>query len=201
MAVIPKLIILSEQLRGNNFELIGERYIVGRVDTCDITLKDPTVSSRHCEFIKKGTTYLLRDLNSTNGTRVNNVPISEQELRSSDILQIGGIEILFDCEDKSLSTAIKTTTNIKLDTTDQGISTIKKMENFSPYSSGKGSDKIKHGAIIAVLVLLALLVLCLILYLVYILFLRNPPSAGGAGVFFNIPEILSGHLREFLGRA
>jgi pSer/pThr/pTyr-binding forkhead associated (FHA) protein len=173
MGIIPKLIILSEQLRGNNFELIGEKYICGRLDNCDITLKDPTVSSRHCEFIKKDNTYVLRDLNSTNGTRVNNVPISEQELKSSDILQVGGIEILFDSEDKSVSTAIKTQTGISLEGTQVGISTVKKMENFNPFAQKKGNEKMKHALIVGVLVLLAVIVLLLIAYIVYQLFFKN----------------------------
>ena len=173
MGTIPKLIILSEQLRGNNFELTGEKYICGRLDNCDITLKDPTVSSRHCEFIKNENTYVLRDLNSTNGTRVNNVPISEQELKSSDILQVGGIEILFDSEDKSVSTAIKTQTGISLEGTQVGISTVKKMENFNPFAAKKGNEKMKHGLIVGVLVLLALIVLLLIAYIVYQLFFKN----------------------------
>ena len=169
MPVIPKLIVLSEQFRGRNFELTQEKCIAGRLDNCEITLKDPTVSSRHCEFIKAGSTYIIRDLNSTNGTRVNNVPVSEQELKSSDILQIGGIEILYDCDDKSVSTALKTQTGINLEGTQVGVSTVKKMENFSPYASG-GHDKLKHTIIVLVLVLLAVLIIALIGYLIYILF-------------------------------
>ncbi len=179
MAVIPKLIVLSEQFRGKNFELIQEKYICGRLDNCDITLKDPTVSSRHCEFVRNGSSFTLRDLNSTNGTRVNNVPISEQELKSSDILQVGGIEILFDCEDKSVSTALKTQTGINLEGTQVGVSTVKKMENFSPYSVSKAHDKTKHAVIVGVLVLLAILILLLICYLVYILFMKG----GGSSAF------------------
>ncbi len=173
MPVIPKLIVLSEQFRGRNFELTLEKCIAGRLDTCDITLKDPTVSTRHCEFIKTGSTYIIRDLNSTNGTRVNNVPVSEQELKSSDILQIGGIEILYDCDDKSVSTALKTQTGINLEGTQVGVSTVKKMENFSPYAASGRRDKLKHIIIVSVLVLLAILIIALIGYLVYMLF--KPP--------------------------
>lgn len=189
MAAIPKLIVLSEQFRGKSFELIQDKYICGRLDNCDIILKDPTVSSRHCEFVRSGVTFILRDLNSTNGTRVNNVPISEQELKSSDILQIGGIEILYDCEDKSVSTALKTQTGINLDGTQVGVSTVKKMDNFNPYQTNKSGEKTKHALIIGILVLLALLILALIAYLVYILFVKG----GGASSF--IPYFK--HLADF----
>lgn len=171
MAAIPKLIVLSEQFRGKNYELTEPKYIVGRVDNCDIYLKDPTVSSRHCEFVKTGNTYLLRDLNSTNGTRVNNVPITEQELKSSDILQIGGIEILFDCEDKFVSTALKTQTGINLEGTQVGISTVKKMSNFSPFATDNaGSDKTKRIIILGLLILLSIVIIALIVYVVIIVF-------------------------------
>lgn len=191
MSVIPKLIVLSEQFRGRNFELVQEKCIVGRLDNCEITLKDPTVSSRHCEFIKTGNTYIIRDLNSTNGTRVNNVPVSEQELKSSDILQIGGIEILYDCDDKSVSTALKTQTGINLEGTQVGVSTVKKMENFSPYAAGGGHDKIKHIIIVSVLVLLAILIIALIGVLVYKLF-KPPVNAK------NTLNILSEFIRYYV---
>ncbi len=198
MSVIPKLIVLSEQFRGKSFELIQDKYICGRLDNCDITLKDPTVSSRHCEFVKTGNTFTLRDLNSTNGTRVNNVPISEQELKSSDILQVGGIEILFDCEDKSVSTALKTQTGIHLDGTQVGVSTVKKMDNFNPYQAKKGGEKTKHAIIVGVLVLLALLILLLIAYLVWILFMKGggssvppPVSPRGADILARIMDHLA----------
>ena len=52
MAGIPKLIILSEQMRGKTFELSKELYTAGRVDDRDICIKDPTISSYHCDIVK-----------------------------------------------------------------------------------------------------------------------------------------------------
>ena len=59
MAGIPKLIILSEQFRGRTFELTKDQHTVGRVDERDICIKDPTVSTYHCRFVKSGNTYIL----------------------------------------------------------------------------------------------------------------------------------------------
>ena len=86
MAGVPKLIILSEQLRGRTFELTKDLHTVGRVDERDICIKDPTISTYHCAFIRDGNTYILKDQGSTNGTRVNNVPITEQVLQNSFII-------------------------------------------------------------------------------------------------------------------
>ncbi|HOK04073.1 MAG TPA: FHA domain-containing protein [Victivallales bacterium] len=172
MAGTPRLIVLSEQFRGKTIELTEDVYTCGRTEANQIFLKDPTVSSKHCEFVKKGNTYIVRDLNSTNGTRVNNIPITEQELQNSDIVQVGGIEILYDCEDKSLTTAIKTQTGINLDGAQVGVSTVKKMENFDPFAQNKKSGKTQK-ITIAVVVILVLLILVLIGVLLMMLFKGN----------------------------
>lgn len=164
MAGVPKLIVLSEQLRGKSFELTKDVHTVGRSDERDICIKDPTISTYHCEFVKTGATYTLRDNNSTNGTRVNNVPISEQELQNSDILQVGGVEILFDCDDKSVTTVMRTQTGIDLESTEVGVSTVKKIEQFSPLG-----NKSKIGAsqlvLIGIVILLVVFILILLGYI------------------------------------
>ncbi len=168
MAGIPRLIVLSEQFRGKTIELVDDVYTCGRAEANQIFLKDPTVSSKHCEFVKKGGTYVLRDLNSTNGTRVNNIPVTEQELQNSDIVQVGGIEILYDCEDKSMTTAIKTQTGINLDGAQVGVSTVKTMENFDPFAQNKKGAKTQKITIMIVVVLV-LLILALVGVLVMML--------------------------------
>ena len=160
MAGIPKLIVLSEQLRGKSFELTKDLHTVGRSDERDICIKDPTISTYHCEFIRNGNSYTLRDNNSTNGTRVNNVPVSEQALQNSDILQIGGVEILYDCDDKSVTTVMRTKTGIDLESTEVGVSTVRRMDNFSPISARKLS--MTQILLIGVVVLLVIAILALL---------------------------------------
>jgi pSer/pThr/pTyr-binding forkhead associated (FHA) protein len=171
MAGTPRLIVLSEQFRGKTYELVNEVYTCGRVETTQIFLKDPTISSQHCEFVKKGQTYVVRDLNSTNGTRVNNIPVTEQELQNSDIVQIGGVEVLYDCEDKSMTTAIKTQTGISLDGAQVGVSTVKQMMNFDPFAQSKKKGN-THKITMAVVIALILLIVLLVAFLGY-LFIRG----------------------------
>ncbi|HBC85871.1 MAG TPA: hypothetical protein DCZ94_02845 [Lentisphaeria bacterium] len=178
MAGVPKLIILSEQFRGKSFELLNDKYSVGRVDQREICIKDPTVSTYHCEFIKKGGTYTIKDCQSTNGTRVNNIPITgEQDLQSSDILQVGGVEILYDCEDKTVTTALKTQTGINLQGAQVGISTIKEMDNFSPFAASNKSGK-SQKLMIFIVVLLVVVILGLIAYVVHMMFFKASPQPG-----------------------
>jgi pSer/pThr/pTyr-binding forkhead associated (FHA) protein len=180
MAGTPKLIVLSEQLRGKSFELVKDLHTVGRSEERDICIKDPTISTYHCDFIRTGSTYTIRDNNSTNGTRVNNVPITEQELQNSDILQIGGVEILYDCDDKSVTTVMRTQTGINLEGTDLGLSTVKKMDNFDPFGNKNGKKSGKSQKIVlAFVVLLVIVILGLVAFLTYIIFNEKTPSANG----------------------
>ena len=170
MAGIPKLIILSEQFRGRTFELTKDQHTVGRVDERDICIKDPTISTYHCRFIKNGNTYVVEDQGSTNGTRVNNVPVVSQALQNSDILQIGGVEILYDCDDKSVTTVVQQQTtdiDVTAASTTQTIRRVDQM-GFTKRRKEGGSQKIMIGLII----LLALLVLGLLAFL--IISMQNP---------------------------
>jgi hypothetical protein len=159
MSGAPKLIALSEQIRGKTFELTQDKYTVGRVDERDICIKDPTISSFHCDLIKTGETYTIVDHNSTNGSRVNNIPIKEQELQNSDILQLGSVELLFDSENKAVTAVSKTQTGINLDGIDIGTTTVKKMTNFSPIHEEKKTSPnyLKFFVTILILVILGLI--------------------------------------------
>ena len=170
MAGVPKLIILSEQLRGQKFELTDDLYSCGRVKDREIQINDPTISTHHCDFIKEGDTYRIIDRNSTNGTRVNNIPITEQLLQNTDILQVGGIEILYDCDDKSTTTVMKTQTGINLDDgSEVGIVSVK-----NAWAGGKDSkDGKTQKLIIGVVVFLAILVLALLGWLGFIMFFKK----------------------------
>ncbi len=177
MAGAPKLIVLSEQFRGKTFELTKDLHTVGRVEERDICIKDPTVSTYHCDFIRNAGTYIIRDKGSTNGTRVNNVPITEQELQNSDILQVGGVEILYDCDDKSVTTVMRTQTGIDLAGSDIGVSKMTKLTNASPYAKEKAGG-MSQKIVMAFVVLLVVIILGLIGFLVYML--SGPQAPAGA---------------------
>ena len=65
---------------------------LGRNPTNDLRVPDPTVSSFHCEIIISGGTVLVRDLNSTNGTFIDNEPVQEAFLRPWQTLRLGQAE-------------------------------------------------------------------------------------------------------------
>ena len=157
----PRIIILSEIMRGKTYELTKDVFTIGRTEEQDVCIPDGTVSTLHCEIIKQGEIYIALDKGSTNGTRINGIRISQQNLRNSDILQVGGIEILFDCEDKANTTSITTQTAIDLETS-TGAFVSGGLRNIDPTKQGGGLAQDKsRGMFTAIIVVLVLLVLLL----------------------------------------
>ncbi|NLF94843.1 MAG: FHA domain-containing protein [Oligosphaeraceae bacterium] len=94
-----RILILSEQMRGTSFALSADQYTIGRAESCDICISDPTISGHHCTLLKlEADRYAVRDEGSTNGTKVNEAKVTTETvpLSNGDILQIGGVEVLFD---------------------------------------------------------------------------------------------------------
>jgi pSer/pThr/pTyr-binding forkhead associated (FHA) protein len=75
---------------------VGERRVLGRASSCDYLVGDPTVSNRHAELIRLDEDWLIRDLGSRNGTRVNGWLVTEHRLRNGDTLTLGGSVFVFD---------------------------------------------------------------------------------------------------------
>jgi pSer/pThr/pTyr-binding forkhead associated (FHA) protein len=75
----------------------GESVIVGRSRSCDLALRSPDASRRHAEIAPGASGWLVRDLDSTNGTFVNGERIRERPLRPGDRIEIGSDAITF-CE-------------------------------------------------------------------------------------------------------
>ena len=64
--------------------------VIGRGAGCDVVLNHPSVSRKHAELVHlPGGGWRVRDLQSRNGTRVNELPVTEQTLYPGDLLQIG----------------------------------------------------------------------------------------------------------------
>ena len=164
-----KLIILSEQFRGRSFELTQETMSIGRVDQRDICIKDPTVSTNHCTIMMRDGRCIVRDEGSTNGTRINGVQLDpgvENDLMSGDMLQVGGIEMLCDSDNKSLTTVMRrTTTDIDINP-NLGTQTLDRIDPsvFTPKRKGEKSQKV----LIAIIAVLGLLVLGMLGWIVSI---------------------------------
>lgn len=79
---------------GRTYQLREGSNIVGRGQDAQFRLPDTGVSRRHLEIRWDGQVALLSDLNSTNGTTVNNAPIQEWQLADGDVVRLGHSEII-----------------------------------------------------------------------------------------------------------
>lgn len=78
-----------------HFRLDRPLINVGRKLDNHLVLADPHVSRRHAEIRLQGVRYMLRDLNSTAGTRVNGQLVTEHLLQPGDIIGISGITLIY----------------------------------------------------------------------------------------------------------
>lgn len=83
------LICIETGGESKNYNLTKKRIIIGRDTDCDIIFREGRVSRNHCEIIEDNGEYIIRDLNSTNGTYVNSKKIMEAKLFFEDRIQIG----------------------------------------------------------------------------------------------------------------
>ena len=80
---------------GARFALEAEVTRAGRHPESEIFLDDITVSRRHAEFARRGSSFLLRDVGSLNGTYVNRERVEETALADGDEVQIGKFKLVF----------------------------------------------------------------------------------------------------------
>jgi len=90
---MAKLVVLSAGLNGRTHELNVDKTTIGRVEDNTFQIVDPSVSSHHCEVLLRGTDVVIKDLNSTNGSFINNEKISESVLKPGQTLRLGQIEL------------------------------------------------------------------------------------------------------------
>lgn len=96
---MAKLVIQSAEQKGRSYELKVDKTTVGRVDDNTFQIADASVSSHHCEILLRGTDVVIKDLNSTNGTFINEDKISESILKPGQKLRLGQIELSLETSD------------------------------------------------------------------------------------------------------
>ena len=74
---------------GTRCPLTDTALVLGRGNDCDICINDNSVSRRHARIEPAPDGYYADDLQSTNGTYVNDVPASKYKLRDGDYLRVG----------------------------------------------------------------------------------------------------------------
>lgn len=86
----PPIAQLVDVVTRETYEVTGSQCIIGRERaSCTIALRDPNISRRHAQITYTGQGWSIEDLNSTNGTLVNNRRITRCPLRDGDVLTFG----------------------------------------------------------------------------------------------------------------
>ena len=93
---MPRLVSESKEIPQMTIDLVGPRVAVGRVDGNEVQVVHGSISSRHAELVLEGVEYRVRDLESTNGTRVNDEKITEALLQDRDRLQFGQVPFRYE---------------------------------------------------------------------------------------------------------
>jgi transcriptional regulator with GAF, ATPase, and Fis domain len=86
------VVVLSGSQRGRQVRL-SQRMRVGKAPDNDLVLDDDTVSRHHCELERRETGVFVRDLGSTNATRVGRTAIQEAVVEAGATIKVGGVEL------------------------------------------------------------------------------------------------------------
>jgi pSer/pThr/pTyr-binding forkhead associated (FHA) protein len=92
-----KLVVLSSNFAGKEFELSRPQMIIGRTDENDIVINHRSISRNHAKLTRELETgrYTISDLQSSNGVRVNGSDYGKVELRRGDVVDLGHVRLRF----------------------------------------------------------------------------------------------------------
>jgi CheY-like chemotaxis protein len=93
---VAKLVVITKGFAPVAHEL-GEGWVtIGRGDSNNFQLVEPSISGRHCEVRLRGTELIVRDLLSSNGTFIDGKQITEAVLNPGQTLRLGEVELRFE---------------------------------------------------------------------------------------------------------
>ncbi|MDO8643419.1 MAG: sigma 54-interacting transcriptional regulator [bacterium] len=90
-----RLEIISGSNKGKKLDLNKNTFSIGKKEDNDLVIDDKTVSRKHLEIQKMENGFMLQDLESTNGTTINDIRVKQAYLSPGDIIKIGNTKIEF----------------------------------------------------------------------------------------------------------
>jgi transcriptional regulator with GAF, ATPase, and Fis domain len=87
------LVVVSGSCRGQRVK-VGARLTIGKAPDNGLVLPDDTVSRHHCELERTALGIVVRDLGSTNHTRVGRTAVREAVIESGSTIVVGSVELL-----------------------------------------------------------------------------------------------------------
>ena len=83
------VVVIHGEGLGKRIDIGARAIVVGRSPESDLCIPHPSVSRKHCELWRELDRYCVRDLQSTNRTRINDAVVDEGELQDGDHITIG----------------------------------------------------------------------------------------------------------------
>jgi len=112
---MARLVCQSGDETGREYTL-SDGIVLGRSSSNPICVDDHLASREHCKIVKEEDRYRLVDLESHNGTRVNEVKTRRHELLSGDVIRIGKIKFRFESDGPPITMSGKDPGQVKVDT-------------------------------------------------------------------------------------
>jgi len=84
-----KIVLMLKDTVLNTLETDKEMITIGRNNNSDIQINNLGASKKHAAITRQNGTYMIEDLNSTNGTLLNNEQITKAGLSGKDVITIG----------------------------------------------------------------------------------------------------------------
>ena len=91
----PRLVAIAGKFQGTVLSITDSPAIIGRESAATLCLAEGSVSRRHSQIEREGDDFIVTDLDSLNGTFVNDVPIKRRTLEHGDRIRIGDSHFLF----------------------------------------------------------------------------------------------------------
>ena len=91
----PKLVLKYQGLVVMEYAITQPEFTIGRKPDNDLVIDDVAVSGRHAKIVKIQAVHFIEDLQSTNGTFINNHKIDRKQLRNADVVTIGNHRLVF----------------------------------------------------------------------------------------------------------
>jgi hypothetical protein len=95
--VVGWFVAMTGDQKGEDFRVREGKNIIGSIPAAQIVITDSTISGQHASLRYEEGNFFLTDLDSSNGTYVNDKKIAREELKDNDVIRFGDVTVKFKC--------------------------------------------------------------------------------------------------------
>lgn len=101
-ATAPLMLRFRDASGDRLLQVCSGTMLIGRSSSCEVCIKDDTISRNHARIIERNGVFLIEDLDSRNGVQIGNQRITSTELRPGMVIRMGNVSILVDGDPESV---------------------------------------------------------------------------------------------------